>query len=146
MVKVKALYVCVLSIFLAFLIVYAFYALYAYHISSVGEVRTVNVAVYWDYDCTREVTEIDWGMVYPSESRKVIVYVRNEGNTPSNLTLNTEGWHPQNAKEYISLSWNYENQTLSPEETIEIEFTLEVSSEIKGIEAFEFTIVITAKG
>ncbi len=63
-------------------------------IPSSGLVVAVNVGVFSDSACTLNVTMIDWGTVYPGESVTRLVYVKNGGNVPLTLTLNTIGWNP----------------------------------------------------
>jgi len=100
---------------------------------SVGEVKAIGVGIYWDQSCTTEVSS-------------VTVYIRNEGNSAANLTMNTSNWSPANASDYIDQSWDYEGQVISVNEVLEVTFTLIVSSEIQGISSFSFDIVIVGSG
>lgn len=111
-------------------------------IQNAGTVKAVGVGVYWDSDCTNETGSISWGMLDPGSNKSYTVYIRNEGNTAESLSLNTEDWDPTNAQDYITLSWNYNGTILSPDQVIEVDLTLSVSSSIEGIENFSFTIVI----
>ena len=111
-------------------------------IQNAGTIKAVGVGVYWDSSCTNETTSIPWGMLDPGSNRTFTVYIRNEGNTAESLSLNTENWNPTNAQNYITLSWNYDGTVLSPDQVVEVNLTLSVSSSIEGIENFRFTIVI----
>jgi len=111
-------------------------------IQNAGTIKAVGVGVYWDSSCTNETTSIPWGMLDPGSNRTFTVYIRNEGNTAESLSLNTENWNPTNAQNYITLSWNYDGTVLSPDQVVEVNLTLSVSSSIEGIENFSFTIVI----
>ena len=111
-------------------------------IQNAGTIKAVGVGVYWDSSCTNETTSIPWGMLDPGSNKTFTVYIRNEGNTAESLSLNTENWNPTNAQNYITLSWNYDGTVLSPDQVVEVNLTLSVSSSIEGIENFSFTIVI----
>jgi len=112
-------------------------------ISSVGTVKTVDVGAYWDEACTNEVTTIDWGSISPGASKSVTIYLKNEGNTPITLTMNTTSWSPSAAANYISLSWDYSGEQIAAGGVIQVTLTLSVSSNISGITSFTFDIVIT---
>lgn len=111
-----------------------------------GAVKAVGVGVFWDVNCTNVVTEIDWGLVEPGYQVNATIYVRNEGNAPITLSLDTENWDPSNASNYITLSWDYTNQTVDPGTVINVNLILVVSSNVTGITNFSFDIVITGFG
>jgi len=115
-------------------------------LTSSGVVKTVGVGVYWDESCSKPVTSIDWGMVEPGSQKNQSVYIRNEGNADITLSLNTENWNPASASNYITLTWDYDNRTLAPNQVIAVTLTLSVLSNITEVESFTFTIVITAEG
>ena len=112
-------------------------------IGNVGSIKAINIGVYWDSNCTDEVSTIMWGTLEPGSSRNVTVYVRNEGNTAVVLSLNTTNWVPANASKYMSLSWDYPGQRVNPKEVIQVTLKLSVSPEISGITTFSFDIVIS---
>lgn len=115
-------------------------------ISNEGTVKTVGVGVYWDPDCVNTVTSINWGTVEPGSNETVTVYIRNEGNSASTLSMYTSNWSPSNASDYISLGWDYGGQSVNPNEIVEAAFTLVVSSSIEGVTSFSFDIVIVRSG
>ena len=45
-------------------------------IGNVGSIKAINIEVYWDSNCTDEVSTIEWGTLEPGSSRNVTVYVR----------------------------------------------------------------------
>jgi hypothetical protein len=116
---------------------------YSVRIGGRGTVKAVSVGVFWDSNCTNRVSFIDWGMVEPGPMNNVTVYVRNEGNVAASIYLTTENWDPPNASDYLTLSWNYEGQQLSPQEVIPAILTLTVSPSVQGIESFSFDIIIS---
>jgi hypothetical protein len=111
-------------------------------IHNVGTIETFGVGVYQDKNCTNALTSFDWGMIEPGSVKNDTVYIRNEGNGEANLYLETTNWNPSNASNYITLSWNYANQTLKPNEAIQVTFTLSTSPNIIGMTNFNFDIII----
>jgi hypothetical protein len=111
-----------------------------------GAVKAVGVGVFWDVNCTNVATEIDWGLVEPGYHVNATIYLKNEGNAPITLSLDTGNWNPSNASDYITLSWDYANQTLDPQAVLKTKLTLAVSSDVTGITNFTFDIVITGTG
>jgi len=115
-------------------------------ISNTGSLKAVGVGVYWDAALTNRVSSIDWGIMEPGSSVDKIVYIRNEGNTASSLSMTTSNWSPSNASNYITLKWNYGGQTLNVNEVVQVKFTLSILSSISGITNFSFDITITTSG
>jgi hypothetical protein len=115
-------------------------------VPSVGTVKTVGVGTFWDINCTSRVTEIDWGLVEPGQHVNATIYLKNEGNAPITLSINTENWSPSNATNYITLSWDYAGQTVDPRTVVKVNLTLAVSLDVTGITNFTFGIVITGIG
>jgi hypothetical protein len=103
-----------------------------------------GIGVYSNSQGTSPLTELDWGTLEPGENPTITTYIKNEGNVPITLSLQTSNWNPLNAQNYLSLSWNYNNQPLSPGETAQIILTLEVDPETTGITAFSFDITIVS--
>jgi hypothetical protein len=116
------------------------------HLQSVGTVKALGVGVYWDSGCSQTVSSIDWGLAEPGVVKNVTVYMRNEGNAPITLSLQTANWNPANAADYISLSWDYNGQTIDLHQVIGVTLSLSISSSITGITSFSFDIIISAVG
>ena len=115
-------------------------------VSNVGSVKAIGVGVYWDENCTSEVSSINWGMLEPGSSENVTVYIRNEGNSVASLSMDTSNWIPSNASDYITLSWDYGGVSITPGEVVQVTFTLSVSASIEGVTSFSFDIVIVGSG
>ena len=115
-------------------------------INNQGTVKALGVGVYWDSNCTNPVSLINWGTVEPGSTNNVTVYVRNEGNTAANISMTTENWNPSNAPNYLALIWNFNGQQLNPSEAVQITLSLDVSSNVQGIENFSFDIIISMGG
>jgi hypothetical protein len=126
-------------------VVYALTSVSVY-LSSVGTVKALGVGVYWDSGCSQTVSSIDWGSAEPGAVKNVTVYIRNEGNAPITLSLQTANWNPADATDYISLSWNYGGQTIDPNQVLAVTLSLSISSNIQGITSFSFDIVVVGSG
>ncbi len=112
--------------------------------SNSGSVKGIGVGIYWDQACTNKTTSINWGLLDPSSNKTVTIYVRNEGNAPATLTKTVQNWNPSTAANYLTLSWNYANQTLSANQILQLKLTLKVSSTVSGISSFTFDITLVA--
>lgn len=115
-------------------------------LTSVGTVTTVGVGAYWDEGCTNAVTMVNWGNIEPGESKKVLIYIKNEGSTPVTLSMNTTDWSPSSAENYMSLSWDYSGGQIAAGGAVRVTLTLTVSSSASGITSFTFDIIITGTG
>jgi len=104
---------------------------------------TVEIGVYLDRECTSEVSAVDVGDVEVGSMENMTVYVRNEGDTAVTLSMGTENWSPPEASSYITLSWDYGGQSISPGEVVPVVLTLSVSEDVSGITSFSFDLVIT---
>ena len=113
-------------------------------ISNQGALKTVGVGVYWDSGLTNKVSSIDWGILEPGLNVNKTVYIRNEGNAAAKLSMTTSNWSPTNASNYLTLTWNYGDQTLTVNEAVQVKFTLSASSSVTGITNFSFDITIIA--
>lgn len=142
--KIKA--IILTAILLAFFVATVIGISYIRKIPSTGTIKTIGCAVYWDQALTQNVTHLDWGILEPGQETSRSLWILNTGNAPANLTLATMDWNPPNASNYISLYWNYSNQTIVAKTAINVTFILAVSPIIFGIEHFSFDIIIIASG
>lgn len=117
----------------------------SYSVGAVGRVVGVRVEIYQDVNATTPLTEIDWQFIEPNETKSYTCYAKSLSNVPSILTLTTSAWTPVNASQFITLSWNYDNTTLTPNEIRQIVFSLHVSPTVNGIDTFSFDIIVTAE-
>jgi len=107
------------------------------------QIQTAGIATYRDAGCTTTASEVPWGTLAPGSSGEYVIYIKNEGATSLNLFLSTANWNPTNAANYITLSWNYNGQTVAPNQVIQITLTLSVSQSISGVDSFGFDIMLT---
>ena len=104
---------------------------------------TIGISAYWDKDCTKEVSSINWGTMEPGVKNDKTIYLRNEEDSTITLSLATKNWSPVDASDYITLNWNYNGEIVSPRNVLQTILTLLVSPKIKGITSFNFDIFIT---
>lgn len=109
-------------------------------------IKGIGTGIYWDQACLNKTLSLNWGPIAAGSSNNLSVYVRNEGNSEVTLLLSTSDWTPSSTSSYISLSWNYTDQTLKTNEVIPIELTLTVSPTIEGITDFNHVTTITTIG
>ncbi len=110
-------------------------------ISSVGTFKAVGIGVYWDENLTRSVNALDWGYLTPGSQKSFTVYISNEGALPVTLNISTSNWRPTTASNYMTLTWNYNGQTLTADKTIPVKITLTISADITGISTFNFDTI-----
>ena len=109
-------------------------------------VKGIGTGIYWDQACLNKTLSLNWVTIAAGSRNYLVVYVRNEGNSAVSLLLSTSDWIPSSASSYISLNWNYTNQTLKTNEVVTIELTLTVSPTIDGITDFNHVTTITTIG
>lgn len=117
-------------------------------LSSSGSIQiqtSVGVGVYSNYQCTTPLSSVSWGTLEPGTSKQISCYIKNEGNTPITLGLETSNWNPLTAANYLNLTWNYNNQPINPTNSVAVTLTLAVSPSIAGITTFGFDISIVAE-
>lgn len=112
-------------------------------IQSAGDVNVVGVGVFWEETCRSNVSSIDWGSLEVGATKKVSVYISNNGNTPVTLNMTTDDWSPALAPDYIELTWNREGDILGSGSVVRTALTLSVSPNVQGFTEFSFDIIIT---
>jgi len=115
-------------------------------VHNVARVKVVGVGIYKDINFTVSVTEIDWGIIEPGESKNFSAYIVNESNVPLTLTIRTENWSPLNASSFMTLSWDYNGTQIGMGGSVPVTLTLQVAQTVSGIESFSFDIVIVGVG
>jgi hypothetical protein len=111
-------------------------------LSSSGTIETIGVSAYSDAAGSNHLTSIPWGTLAPGVSKNFTCYIRNDGNSPSTLSMYPSSWNPSNASNYLTLSWDYGGQSINPGSLVAVTFTLSVSASIEGITSFSFDITI----
>jgi len=107
---------------------------------NVSAVETMdNIEVYWDENCSQRVHSIDWGVLSPGETKEVVVYVQTEQN--ESFFLTPINWNPQNVFQYLSFSWNREDNEIEVANVSKVTQSLTVAPQIIGITDFSFDII-----
>ena len=112
----------------------------------IGKVKTVGVAIYSDSSISDPLYSVDWGNLESGAEKSIECYIHNTGDFASLLTLETDNWSPAEATNYITLTWDYDGQTLNVDEVIQVTLTLTISENIEGIKSFFFDITIVGSG
>jgi hypothetical protein len=115
-------------------------------IPNAGSLKTIGIGVYWDAGLTNSANAIDWGMLEPGTQKSFTIYTRNEGNSPITMSMSTSNWNPSTASSYLTLTWNYNGQTINPGASVQVTLTLTVSASITGINSFSFDIIAAGSG
>lgn len=115
-------------------------------VSSSGTITAINVAVYWDSQCTNITATIPWGKIEPGSTFTRIVYVRNTGNTALTLTMSASNWNPPQASAYIAVAWDRQGTILPAGSVTRATLTLDVSDTITGVENFSLDICFGGTG
>jgi hypothetical protein len=109
-------------------------------------IKSIEVGVYQDANCTDPVEGIDWGIIEPGESKTEIAYLRNEGNWEFHLSVYAANWTPPETESYMSLTSNYQGQSIAVGSTVRVELVLSLSEDVKDITSFDFDLVIEVEG
>jgi uncharacterized repeat protein (TIGR01451 family) len=111
-------------------------------ISSVGTLKAIGIKVYRNQELTHAMTNIDWSILEPGEITTYTIYVRNEGNSPLTLSMSLSNWYPSSASNYLTLTWDYDGQTIGVGKAVKVTLTLAVSPSITGIGNFHFDLTL----
>lgn len=121
------------------------------YVPSLGIIKTLGVEAYWDKNLQNQTEAINWGTIWPGSSKNFTFYLQSISNTETTLHLNTTNWNPANISEYMTLSWNYNDTILHPNETIQVTLVLTTSSSntflhyliTNDVKEFNFDIIIS---
>jgi len=132
------------------------------HIPSFATIKTLGVKAYWDLNLKNETTELPWPTVYPGTSNNVTLYLQSVSNIKTILELQTANWTfrssngtivsgPTSSTNYMNLTWNYNNTTVDPGQTVQVTLTLSIDNSdnfiwflIKNnVKQFSFDIIIS---
>jgi len=114
---------------------------------NVSAVETTGpFGIYWDKNCTKQVTSINWTTLTPGSAKNVTVYVKNLSNATCYLSVATTNWNPLNAPTYLRYSWVSTTSRIDAGKTLEVKQTLKVTPDITGISTFSFDITFQQLG
>ena len=97
-------------------------------VPSLGTVRTIGVEVYWDSAKENKTDVIDWSEIWLGSSKNATIYIQSISNYDVTLELKLTDWNPEIVSEYMELTWDYNGETLSPNEVIEVTLTLSITN------------------
>lgn len=114
-------------------------------VPSLGTIKTLGVEAYWDPDLKNKTETIDWETIWPGTSKNVTLHIRSISNIETTLELRTANWTfrdsnnrtvagPSDSSPYINLTWNYNETTVRPSETVQVTLTLSVDYSSDSIE------------
>jgi hypothetical protein len=113
--------------------------------SSVGSIQiqtSTGIGIYSDDQCMIDLTSVTWGVLEPGDIKNVTFYLKNEGDSPIIISLETSNWTPTAATNYLDLSWDYNNDAINSEEIIQVKLTLTIDQNIEGVSDFSFDVTI----
>ena len=116
-------------------------------LSSTGSIHiqtSAEIGIYYDSQCNTPLSSLSWGTLEPGGSQAIDCYIKNEGDSPLTLSLQTSNWYPTNpdVTEYLTFSWDYNGASINPGSAVHVTLTLSVGSNIEGITDFSFDITI----
>jgi hypothetical protein len=112
-------------------------------LSSTGSIQTsAEIGVYSNFQCTNPLTSLSWGTLEPGESQAIVCYIKNEGTSALTLSMYPSAWNPPEAQNYLTLTWNYNGNPISPDASVQVTFTLSVDASIEDITTFSFDVNI----
>ena len=134
-------------------------------VPSLGTIKTLGVEAYWDSDLKNKTETIDWDTIWPGTYKNVTLYIRSLSNIETTLELRTANWTfldsnnsivagSSDSSPYMNLTWNYNETTVRPSETVQVTLTLSVdySSDFvefliaKDVKEFSLDIIISTSG
>jgi hypothetical protein len=102
----------------------------------------VEIDIYSDQACTQTISNVIWGEIEAGDGTSETIYVKNNGETGVVLSLETDSWTPSNTETYMTLSWDYDGNSISPGQVETVVLTLDVSGSCPPLSGFTFNIVI----
>lgn len=114
-------------------------------LSSTGSIQvqaSEGIGIYTNVECTTPLTSLSWGTLEPGTNQNIDFYIKNEATSPTTLSLLTSNWAPSAATDYLTLTWDYDNQPISSGSSVLVTLTLAVDEGITGITSFSFDVTI----
>lgn len=107
-----------------------------------GKIKWIKWNLWKDEALTESIESIDWGILDQGQSKTLEAYLENIGY-PAAFSMHPTNWNPQNAGDYIAITWDAEGKTLSSGETFKTILTISVSNQITNISEFSVDVTIT---
>jgi len=117
----------------------------ATHTISASAIQTAGtIAVYWDPNCTTQVTTINWGNLSLGQTENTKLYIKNQASTPAYLIASDNNWNPTNAQNYIQFAFDIQGEKIEAGEVKNVTFALTASWETTSLSTFTFNVLIKA--
>jgi hypothetical protein len=111
-------------------------------ITSLPPEPKIEIDVFIDEACINPLSSFEWGEIEPGKESTKTIYLRNSGDVDVKLNLIGENWTPDESKDYMSLSWDYDGSEILSGEIREINVELSVSSDCPALDNFGFDLII----
>jgi archaellum component FlaG (FlaF/FlaG flagellin family) len=103
---------------------------------------SAEIDVYSDQNATTTCSSINWGTLSPGYSTTQTIYIKNTGNLPQTLSMNTTAWNPTEANTVLTLTWNKEGTSIAADEVIAATLNLTAASDTGTLLDFSFDIKV----
>lgn len=117
---------------------------YSATISASGTITGIGVKVFSDAQGAVEINSVNWGNIAPGGSVTVSLWIKNTGNVPVTLSMQTGSWSPIGYASTLTLTWNYNNAVIQPNAMLKVDWTLTASTSATPGTSFSFNIILTA--
>lgn len=105
---------------------------------------SINLDIYSDKECTKLLSQINWGNLEAGSQNSVVIYVKNNDSTSPSLSLSSNNWKPSGLQNYLNLDWDYSGKQINPGMVTKITITLWVNENCPNVSSFNFNILILA--
>jgi hypothetical protein len=102
------------------------------------------IGIYSDTACTTALSAINFGQIAVGETKTITVYLHNQGNQGVTLSKSIANWNPATLSNYLTLTWDYSNQSVNPSATLAVKLSLTVAPNTPVTNSFGFSATITA--
>jgi len=107
------------------------------YLPSLGTIKTIEVETYWDPNGENRRENLTWNEIQIQKLEgdeikmnqvNTTVYVKSVSNFRVTLNMFLTDWNPVEISDYLTISWDYNETILNPDEIIPVTMTLSASS------------------
>jgi hypothetical protein len=107
------------------------------YLPSLGTIKTIEVETYWDPNGENRRENLTWNEIQIQKlggdevkmnQVNTTVYVKSVSNFRVTLNMFLTDWNPVEISDYLTISWDYNESILNPDEIIPVTMTLSASS------------------
>jgi len=107
------------------------------YLPSLGTIKTIEVETYWDPNGENRRENLTWNEIQIQKlggdevkmnQVNTTVYVKSVSNFRVTLNMFLTDWNPVEISDYLTISWDYNETILNPDEIIPVTMTLSASS------------------